>query len=207
MLLLLAAPAGPAPALDDAWIARALGEALEDEASVPAGRVHAEVHDGVAHLDGTVATVLARDRAAAVAERVRGVRSVVNAVEVSPVAREDDAIAEAVRAVWRADPALPADSLSVEVESAVVTLGGSVATGHLRRFAAAAARGVPGVRAVHNEVVVEPHVDRSDDALRAEIQQRLAWDLRIGIPRYAPGGSTWRATSTRVPSVSAPRRR
>ena len=68
------------------------------------------------------------------------------------------------------------------VQHAVAILTGSVASDRARAAAVAAARRVPGIRDVHDEVRVEPDGDGSDEHILASVRTMLELDAAV-----APG--------------------
>lgn len=72
----------------------------------------------------------------------------------SAQASEDTALAEKVKSVLGADPALRASTVDVGVSSGVVTLFGTADTRAHRDKAAQLAANVPGVKSVKNQMVI-----------------------------------------------------
>jgi osmotically-inducible protein OsmY len=96
----------------------------------------------------------------------------VNAVTVSPVNPPSDRdIRESVEEEL---PELP--GVSIDVREGIVTLTGTVPEGARRRQAERAAAGVHGVRAIRNELRVDPR-DRPDRDIEKDIESALAADL------------------------------
>ena len=77
-------------------------EYLTDSA-IPFNDIDVVSQDGIVTLEGIVDNILAKERATAIARTVKGVRSVVNLVEVNPM------------------PGITANQLKADVESALIT--------------------------------------------------------------------------------------
>ena len=69
------------------------------------------------------------------------------------------------------------------VQHAVAILTGSVASDRARAAAVAAARRVPGIRDVHDEVRVEPDGDGSDEHILASVRMMLELDVAVAPER------------------------
>lgn len=156
-----------------------MSKLIEDE-SVDSHFIDVEVNKGIVTLTGSVDNLLAKERATEVAETVKGVRSVVNLIEVKPVVRSDEQIKEDLQRALLSDPATELYEItSVEVEHGVATLRGTVESWQEQRLCMHVAKGIKGVREVQNEIAVELKMDRPDDEIEAEIRRRLQWDVWV----------------------------
>jgi osmotically-inducible protein OsmY len=153
--------------LPERWLAATTAVALFGEPRVSGGevgdmRIHAE-GDRV-ELRGVVDSVAARQAASDVAGSVPGVESIANELAVAPttapVARDDTDIARDVARALRTAPELRDATIRLRVEAARVTLLGTVPDVGAWARASRTARDVVGVRAVHNQLVVE-HLELS----------------------------------------------
>jgi len=190
-LLLLApglADAQNMPAQDDAMEQRNLGDAdveraIENELFLQTGvsfhGIDVEVSDGIATLSGNVSDLLSKHRAERVAELTRGVRSVVNTIEVRPSGRTDAEIHADVEAALLADPATDSYEVETTVVNGEVTLTGEVDSWQERELAGTVAKNVQGVTGLDNRISVTFDGDRPDYEIQAEIERRLTWDVRV----------------------------
>jgi osmotically-inducible protein OsmY len=89
----------------------------------------------------------------------------------------DQVIVDEIRATLAGDPRIhnPAE-LAVSERAGTVTLRGTVRSRHQRRTAVAIARSVRGVRAVEDEVRVDPRDHWKDEELRGAALQALMSD-------------------------------
>lgn len=173
------ADAPPAPLSDDA-IADAIERELLMDRSVSVESVHVVSRKGAVELTGSVDNLLARDRAARIAEVVKGVRSVRNGIVVVPAApRADDALRQDIETALAADPALAPYRIGVTVAGGVATLTGSVDSWAARELTEYVAKGVKGVVELRSRVALAPAGARSDPAIASEIAQRLRWDVLV----------------------------
>ncbi|MGQ0636817.1 MAG: BON domain-containing protein [Planctomycetaceae bacterium] len=78
----------------------------------------------------------------------------VPALAAGPVSKADDQLQQHVRQALRASGYRVLASLECRVWNGVVVLQGSVPTFHLKQVAQNAARRLPGVRQIHNDVRV-----------------------------------------------------
>lgn len=170
----------PRAGLEDAELARAIERALDDSLpTVDPNWVDVAVKDGVVTLDGRAPHLLARERTEMLVLMTKGVRGVVNRLEVTPPYRDDEELAAAVRRALVLDSATDALDLDVEVEGSVVTLRGVVDSWAERELAREAVMGVRGVAEVENELTLSPPMERPDDEIRADVEGRLRSDVWI----------------------------
>ncbi len=160
----------------DREVTYAIETALEVDWGVSPHLIDVTVEDGVVTLSGTVSNLLEQDRAVAVTARVKGVRSIIDQLDVRTVERSDDEIrSDAVRALAD-DPATDSYEIEVEVNGGIVTLDGTCPSWAGKLLAADVAKGVRGVRKVHNRVTYSYEWDRSDQDIQADIEGRLKMD-------------------------------
>lgn len=166
--------------MTDKNITLAVETRLKNAEDVPAHLIDAETREGVLILSGSVDNILAKQRATQVAEEVKGVRYVINNIEVTPPRREDDVLRKQIRHALASDAATEFYEFDVSVNDGIVTLSGAVDSMQERWLAERVAKGIKGVQEVYNQVVVENvSKDRSDDQIREEVRSRLQWDVRV----------------------------
>lgn len=138
---------------------------LHWEPSVTAAHIGVTANAGVVTLTGHVDNLAEKLGAEAAARRVKGVKAVVEEIEVRlpfDVTRTDEDIAAAVidRLAW--DVSVPSDAIKVKVEGGWVTLSGEVKWQFQRIAAADHVHRLLGVRGVSNQITIRPVVDASD---------------------------------------------
>ena len=89
--------------IPDAEIGQAISRHLKEDSAVRSEHLTVSVDNGICTLSGTVLNVLAKERAVRVAETLKGVRSVIDQVEVQPVARTDEQLTANVARVLQQD--------------------------------------------------------------------------------------------------------
>jgi osmotically-inducible protein OsmY len=110
-------------------------------------------------LSGTVRALFQRTIAEDTVRHVRGVKGVMNRLEVVPTASASDVQRQIVRALHR-DADLDARNIQVTVSGREVTLAGDVGSWHDRESAERAAMHAAGITHVDNRLVVRwPDVD------------------------------------------------
>lgn len=154
-------------------------ELLFDEGVTPY-RVDVNTIEGVVTLSGTVNNILSKERAATIAEMVKGVRSVVNGIQVRPSRAVSDANLKAeVQAALARDPATDSYEITVETKDGVVGLRGSVDSFQEYYLCGTVAKGVAGVRALKNEIDISYKSDRDDSEIEKELEQALHWNVLV----------------------------
>jgi osmotically-inducible protein OsmY len=178
--LTLSAAAEKTPS--DADITSAVENALLFDSAVPSFKVDVSVAEGVATLDGRVSNILAKDRAVKIAESVRGVRAVVDRLELKAPDVSDEELSANVKDALLADPATDSYELSVTATNGAVTLSGSVDSWQEKRIARQVARGVRGVRQIDDKITFENKSDRSAGEIKADIERMLEIDSLVNAP-------------------------
>jgi len=142
--------------------------------SVPAHALEVACIDGVVTLAGRVDTLLAEQGAIERARRVKGVRAVVDQINVWPERRPDAAIRTDIERELKAHPATEALGVTAQVEGGEVTLAGVVDSYAEKMLAERVAKGVLGVTELSNRIEARPATARSDAAIKADIEGLLA---------------------------------
>ena len=139
----------------DIWITSATKMRLLADSQTPALDINVDTWAGVVTLFGIVSSQEAKAAAEAAARQVSGVKRVENELQVVASAKQaagqvrDE---ELERAVKQAFDTPDLKDISIEVKNGVVRLTGTIPSGARRLEAAVAARAVPGVRAVEDDL-------------------------------------------------------
>lgn len=171
--------AEPSEDYPDREISNTVSLELLIDQGVPSHLIDVETIDGVVTLSGTVSNLLARERATEIAETVRGVRSVVNTIEVSTPDRPDQEIAADVERELLTNPVTESWEIFVACEDGRVTLTGTVESWQEKKLAERSARSVRGVVGVENEIIAGYEEDRPDWEIKEEVEDALMWDAYV----------------------------
>jgi osmotically-inducible protein OsmY len=150
---------GLGDAARDLWTTSATKMSLMADSRTPALDINVDSREGVVTLFGIVPSPEAKAAAEETALGVRGVKRVENELEVVASAKReavDVRDEELERAVKEAFEPRDFQDVTVEVKNGVVRLSGTVPTGSRRLEAAVAARAVPGVRAIKDDLRLAP---------------------------------------------------
>ena len=153
--------------------------------------VDVKTNNGIVTLSGTAENLLAKDRAARIAESIKGVRSVVNNIAVRAVARTDEEIRQDVEKALLMDAATDSYELKPLVKDAVVTVTGTVQSFQEQNLSLQLAKGVRGVKEVKDGIDVKYKAQRPDPEIVADAQRALENDVWVnasGIKVTANGG-------------------
>ncbi len=140
---------------------------------VMADKIDVNVIEGIVTLSGSVGNLLARERAARIAQAVLGVRAVVNELEVTPAGKRDATIESDITWALLRDPVADSWEVDVRAENGVATLTGSVGSWTEKQFAERVAKSVSGVRRVNNELEWAFEGNRDDADIQAEVERAL----------------------------------
>ena len=152
---------------DDA-IAHDVAQALRLRLGLPE-TVQASVRHGQVTLTGPVSTLFQRACAEKAVRHVKGVKHIVNRVEVEPTASTSDVERQIIRALRR-DAHIEAHGIHVDIVGTKVRLTGIVASFHERESAERAASHAPGITIVDNQLSVAwPEARAFDNVSDGEI--------------------------------------
>jgi len=161
----------------DKGITSAVENELLFEKGIFPDEVDAGTNQGIVTLSGSVDNVLAKERIVQIAESIRGVRGVIDRLNVIPVSRPDQAIRKDIMAALKQDPATQSYPVNVSVKDAVATLTGGVGSYMEKQLAGRIAKGVKGAREVRNDVSINYTSKRTDKEISADVKEHLQWDI------------------------------
>jgi len=165
--------------IKDIDITLAVERQLQKDEGVPAHLIDVRTKDGIVTLSGPVENLLARERAPEIAATIKGVRSVINFIDVLSIIRSDAQIRSDVEQALLDDPATDLFEINIEVRNGAVTLSGKVDSWQEKQLCLLVAKGVIGVKEVKSKIQVAQKSKRPDDEIRADIKRRLAYDVWI----------------------------
>ncbi len=157
-----------APASTDTWIVAVLIRELEADSVTTRVKVDADCAKGVLTLQGEVDSRLAKERAIAIAQIVRGVRAIVDRISIAPRPRPDYELEFLAAGALSADPATAGEPIGAHAHAGVVRLTGDVDSNATRRIAEKDLLALPGVLDVLDDLAIAP-VERSDARITSEV--------------------------------------
>ena len=187
----------------DARIAAEVDRVVTDDPWLGASHIHVAVHDGVATLEGWVASAAERARATGDAWAASPVGVDAAALRVDQftddgtlratprTARTDGDLKQALLDALVRDPRVHPFAPTVEVLDGVVVLTGVAPNRHVARALDDDARALPGAGSVEDNVRTLPHVYQQDDtSIRDEVARAVARDpgLRASVRVDVVGG-------------------
>jgi osmotically-inducible protein OsmY len=185
----------------DTQLERDVREELVFDPRVGEKAIGISAKDGVVTLNGAVPTYAMKVAAHHDAERVSGVRAVVEHLDVSLPdmhARSDTDLAKAVADALRWDVEVPYTKIKTSVRDGCVTLEGTVDWAYQRFAAEGAVRYLAGVKGLTDLIAVTPPTGQSVDVkqhIKAALTRSAEADAqRITIDTAAGGSVTLRGT-------------
>ena len=140
--------------LTDTDIAKAVRHALEWDALVPEKDIRSTVAGGVVVLEGVVATPIQREEAERLIGRLRGIKRLINRLQISEIA-EADAVAASIRQALNRRAIREASQIEVRVAQGHVTVEGIAQSREERLAILGAIRGTRGVQTIDDRLTVE----------------------------------------------------
>jgi osmotically-inducible protein OsmY len=159
----------------DGQIQTDVWEELQWDSRVQPNEIGVAVKDGIVTLTGWVDSYLKKIAAQEAAHRVRGIKAVVNDIEVrlpGSAERTDADLAAAVLNALKWDAAIPAGKVDVTVSQGWVTLKGEVDHGFQKRDALRAICRLSGTKGITNLMMVKPPQPAPQD-LKSQIEKAL----------------------------------
>lgn len=145
-------------------------EELRWTPSLQAAGIEVTVQDGVVTLRGRVGNYAMKKAAERAAKAIKGVRAVVQKIEVSPGQRSDEDLAGAIRYVFDWNSQIPS-GLQVQVRQGLVSLTGEVDWPYQKAAAEKAVQPLLGVSGIRNLIALKGKAGAAD--LRAQVNQAL----------------------------------
>ena len=139
----------------DADLAKAVLNALQWEADIPAGKIDVTVSQGWVTLKGEVEYGFQKRLAERAVERLSGVKGVTNLIMVKPQVAPGDLKEKIEKALVR-NAAMDARNIQVEVQGSKVILRGTVRAYAEKKEAEETAWAAPGVTEVEDRIMVSP---------------------------------------------------
>ena len=150
---------------------------LKEDDALRTAPITVSVTNGICTLTGSVESLVAKDRALRVVQTLRGIRSVVDRVQVAPVARTDEQIKHDVLEELTHETVTKAHPVAVAVSGGTVTLTGAAPSWSDKTFYAELAKTAPGVKAIENKVTVTYATLPSDAMIEAATKRHIADDI------------------------------
>ena len=157
--------------LTDRVIMLAIEKELLASQAVDSHLIDVRVEDGIVTISGGVGNLLASHIAIGLAQRIRGVMSVVDQIEVNPVDRSDGDLQKDIEAALAADPATQKLKAKVEVTDSVATLTGEVPSYGKKTLAGRVSSAVKGIVELNNNLEIAGKQQLSDAELQKEISE------------------------------------
>lgn len=175
--------------MDDRELKQVVLEELDFEPSIAATDLGIAVDGGVVTITGHVPSMAAKSTVTDIVESVRGVRVIVDRIEVRPVGAHitaDDEIAKRLVNSLTWSTSIPEDRIHVTIVRGWVTLKGTVDWQFQAHAAEQLARSLSGVRGVKNQLKIVRTATAEDIAagIRAAFRRNAvlaAKDLRISV--------------------------
>jgi len=139
---------------DDADLRGDVLQALVLDSAIPP-TIDADVYDGHVSLKGKARWQYEREEAESVVGNVRGVIDVENTIRLTgSEATTADDVKHSIKSAFKRNAKLDAKGLAVDAADGVITVEGTVSSWSEHDEAIAAAWAAPGVRAVHDRILV-----------------------------------------------------
>lgn len=173
LLLLIGFPGITQVPVGDSQITESIKTAISDDTMIDPDALTLSTLNGIVTMEGWTNHLLAKDRAVKIATSIKGVRSVIDRLNVRPAFVRDEVIQQNVINALAYDPATESFEVDVTSDNYTVTLSGTVDSWQEKQLAAEVAKGIEGVQSIENNIDVKFNGYRSDSEIEAEIQRRM----------------------------------
>ena len=166
--------------LADADITAAVERLFQLKKGIHPQLIEVACNEGIVELTGFTDSLLSRERAAEIAKAVRGVRAVINEVNIRTVGVSDGELKHRVELALQQDPVVNEYNIRCHAHGGDITVEGTLQSWAEEQLALKVVSAVPGVRRLTNRVHVRGgELLNSDEEITAQIQALLAWDIRV----------------------------
>lgn len=170
-----------APELTDSLISEAIVRELKFRQEIPEYSIQVKTKDGIVSLTGETNNLLEKKLARDIAMAIKGVRGVINRINVTDTEfRTDAEIKNDVKHALLFDPATNLYDVDVAVDNGKVTLTGRVKSWQEKQLCETVTGGVLGVQEIENNIGFKKDVKvRADNKIEEEIEAILRWNVKI----------------------------
>ena len=166
--------------LADADITAAIERLLQLKKGIHPQLIEVACNEGIVELTGFTDSLLSRDRAAETTKAVRGVRAVINEINIRTADIPDGELKHRVDLALQQDPVVNDYNIRCHTRGGEVTVEGTLQSWAEEQLVLKVVNAVPGVRRLHNRLHVRGgELLNSDEEITAQIQALLAWDIRV----------------------------
>jgi osmotically-inducible protein OsmY len=165
--------------INDTSILEAVENRLRKDASVSFQKINVEVRQGIVTLSGSIADLLAKERAVRLVETVKGVTAVIDMLALKAPSVADKHVSRDIKYALRDYPGVESDDIQVQVRNGEVNLSGQAESWARRRMIARIVKGVKGVQTIKNKIRVSYHTKRADAEIAQDIKAVLDSDIYI----------------------------
>lgn len=149
---------------------------LSHNEAVEGHLIDVTVDSGFVTLTGKVDNLLGKDRAERLCYTIRGVRGIINRIEVIPVKRSVSELRGDISRALILDPVTESLDLTCNISHDTVFLGGTVQSIVQKQLADETVKGIKGVSHIENNITVVPVSIRSEREIKKEIKGLLKSD-------------------------------
>ncbi|MBD2721056.1 BON domain-containing protein [Hymenobacter armeniacus] len=166
--------------LADHDITAAIERLYSRRQGVSATWIDVSTTEGIVTLKGFTDSLLSLDRAEEIAKLVRGVRGVVNELEIRTPEVPDAKLLADLKEALATNPATQSLAIECLAKTGEVELRGTVRSYAERQQVLRVVKGVRGIRRVDDHLTYVPALTpRPDDEMAASIRELLRWNVRV----------------------------
>ncbi len=165
--------------LSDREVQLAVHNELLTSPAIKSRRISVLVEDGIVTLSGQVRNLLDEDIAVGLTQRVRGVTSVVDQLEVNAPNQPDADLQKAADAALDSDPGTHLLAVVITVKDSIATLTGVVPSCGAKLLAGDVVRSVAGLTDVDDKIAVDTKEAQTDADLKQEISELLKYSVQL----------------------------
>lgn len=142
--------------------------------------IDVRTHEGIVELTGFTSCLLSRERAEEMAKAVRGVRGVINELEIRTPDIPDEELLHSVEQALKQDPATREYNVRCQACDGRVTVEGTLQSWAEQQLVLQVLKSVRGVREIEKRLNTrDEDVTNSDKEIKTQLLELLEWDIRI----------------------------
>jgi len=155
--------------LTDEIILLAVEDEMRRSEAIDGHRIDVDIDNGIVTLSGHVNNLLTKKIAVGLAERIRGVTSVIDELELNITSRKDTELKDDVQSALKSDPTTKGLKIKIDVDRGEVALRGEVPSNGEKTLVGDVAMAVRGIIKLQNNTTVNSKKKLTDKELQQEI--------------------------------------
>ncbi len=165
--------------VEDSSITEIVNDEFLIQKGVEGANINVSTVEGIVTLTGKAQSILEKERAVNITQSIKGVRGVIDKIDVAESERSDEDLQILVGQALVRNPSTELLDLTPKIGNSTVTLNGSVESWQEKFIAERVVKDISGINSVDNNIIVHEREFRPDSEIKKDIESILDWDIRV----------------------------